>query len=222
LLLLFIGSAYYITNSFDEKNSSISQTITQQSLNITKQEKQHKVFDKKFASQEIALSKSNILQGDLAASVTQLKNELKNYQQENRELKQQISDLSESQSLIDDNVHYLNKTKGALAEFQHGKILSTQWISQQSPSNFTVVLGTYNNKIELFKFIENEAYYLQENLAFSKTTENGQEQLILLYGSFINRADAIQAIEKLPYFISNNNKEIKQFKEFQEEKLATR
>ncbi|MBF0266297.1 MAG: hypothetical protein HQL46_13615 [Gammaproteobacteria bacterium] len=217
VVLMVAISAFYYTKTNNEKDLAIQQSLTQQSMSSLKQNKKQMDIEKKFQNHETELSNNRIISGEVAATVKSLREQLQQYQYENKNLKRQVSQLAEAQALIDDNVYYLNKTRGALSEYQYGKINSSHWLAQQPPFNLTIVLGTYNSKLELFKFVEDEGYFLKEKLAYSSKTVQGKEQFMLLYGSFSNETDAKQAIYELPYSLGTREKSIIKLKTFQTE-----
>lgn len=83
------------------------------------------------------------------------------------------------------------------------KIAKNDWLSAQNPENFTFQLLaiSLNRKAVLDELISKHPS-LQSGLRYFTSTKNGEQKLVLIYGSFASSSEAEQASKSLPPIFS--------------------
>lgn len=150
--------------------------------------------------------KSNLLQQQIEGLKTQLQVEQSKtsvLEHENMIKTVKINKLDKQVTEIDGNLQYVNESVGPLADYNryvdHGKLKDSQWLLEQSPENFGIQLISVTDRKDMYKYVEEFGYYLQQGLSYYTIESEGMEHFVLVYGSFGNYNDAAAAQGKLPF-----------------------
>jgi DamX protein len=84
------------------------------------------------------------------------------------------------------------------------------WLKAQADSNFTLQLMAVKNENTARQFIE--AHQLHDKAAYFPVTRNGQTLYAVVYGSFSQRSEAVQAAKSLPAAWGSPSPWIRSFK----------
>ncbi|MFK5985605.1 MAG: hypothetical protein QM479_09280 [Pseudomonadota bacterium] len=233
VIIVILSSFYYIWNTIDTKNSLLLEqqqsqfkSLQQQNLDLeqlqqTVIKQQQLAVEQDFIIQKNVINEQNAkhqvtqLSSDLdkQTQVTssyqqQLQQQLQQHQLQIRQQQQQQQVMQNNMQRVDDQMLYLNQTVGPFSELQSGNLEGPIWLKDQNAQNYTIKLKIFSSKQALFAFIADEAYYLNQELAFYPTIMNGKTTYSLLYGSFENKAQAQFAIDELPYKLSGESEGI--------------
>ncbi len=219
IIVVALSSFYYTWNTMsNDKNRLIRQQITQYN-NIQQ-------LQQKLKNQNITIKQQGVNEAKLKLQLSEVGNNLalanNNINKVNNDLNKQ-SELSDkylkklnhqqqkTQSnlqMVDEQMLYLSQTIGPFSELQSGILEGPIWLENQKSKNHTVKLKTFNSKKDLFAFIEKEAYYLKENIAFFPIKIDGKLRYTLAYGSFQEKTQAQKALKELPYEVAEGSEGI--------------
>jgi MSHA biogenesis protein MshM len=84
------------------------------------------------------------------------------------------------------------------------------WLASQNPSTVTIQLMGASSEAQLKSDLEVLSQQVElDNIYVYRTKVNGLPFLTVLYGSFANRVEAMQALKKLPLEIQKNRPQLR-------------
>ncbi|MHC8441694.1 MAG: SPOR domain-containing protein [Candidatus Eutrophobiaceae bacterium] len=90
----------------------------------------------------------------------------------------------------------------------------TQWLSQQDPNSYTLQLSSLSDEKAALRYLQQHNLGVQAG--YVKVTVKRQPRHSVIYGIFLNRQQAVQAIATLPSSVRKNKPWIRQLRQLQE------
>ncbi len=207
-LLTFAGLYYYQTTAMQKNNALYAQQAGELNNKIIH-------VDTRLQAQTSATSKSVAkLDSRVVTLGDHLKGKLNNVYQQ---VKQDINSLNRKLTGMNDQVQSLDgRINNSMMIDSLGKdnvVHGQQWLADQPADNYVIRLATVTDKNALYKIAQEYNDYLKDSLSYYTSVKNKPETYTLLYGSYANKNQAIQALDNMPYYIESQRPDIGQFKE---------
>lgn len=209
LLIVLVASWLVFGNQFKTQVAMIAQnTLTTQNNATTQAESQQ-------AIQQDVTALEQKIQKDLASLETTVEQKLADQKQTTEAtIAETKTELEQQVAVVKDNLDYNNTRLGGifsskLMNGSRGELLESDWLAQQNPENFTLVLKQNASKSGIFKVFEDFGYHLDTDVV---AVQQGTEYMMIM-GSYRTQEAAQEKWRWLPYSLTDEQQGVVQLSE---------